>query len=66
MKKIFGVLALSLLFVGSANAQDEEKLIVKPSGRILLDGGLFKAKEGDEKFNDGFAVPDMRVGFKAK
>ncbi|MGI6233477.1 MAG: OprO/OprP family phosphate-selective porin [Prevotella sp.] len=58
------LLALSCSY--QAKAQDEEtKLVVKPSGRILLDGGLFDMEYNDEKFNDGVAIPDMRVGFKA-
>lgn len=63
MKRLL-LLTLGLTMIGAAKAQ-EEKLEIKPSGRILLDGGLFKANEQDDKFNDGFAIPDMRVGFSA-
>lgn len=62
--KRFIILTLGLAMIYGANAQ-ENKLEIKPSGRILLDGGLFKANEQDDKFNDGFAIPDMRVGFGA-
>lgn len=57
MKRLL-LLTLGLTMICGAKAQ-EEKLEIKPSGRILLDGGLFKANEQDDKFNDGFAIPDM-------
>ena len=63
MKRLL-LLTLGLTMICGAKAQ-EEKLEIKPSGRILLDGGLFKADGQDDKFNDGFAIPDMRVGFSA-
>lgn len=66
MKRIFIMMALGLALVSSAKAQEEDKLVVKPSGRILMDAGLFDANNYNEKFNDGMAIPDMRVGFKAK
>ena len=67
MKKtiLFG---LALLAATTLQAQEktESKLVVKPSGRILLDAGLFDANdEINNQLNDGMAVPDMRVGFKA-
>lgn len=67
MKKtiLFG---LALLAATTLQAQEktESKLVVKPSGRILLDAGLFDASdEINNQLNDGMAVPDMRVGFKA-
>jgi phosphate-selective porin OprO/OprP len=67
MKKIISALALCLFITCNANAQDdEEKLVIKPSGRILMDAGLFDADKLNNQFNDGFAIPDVRVGFKAK
>jgi len=66
MKRIFIMMAFGLALVSSAKAQEEDKLVVKPSGRILMDAGLFDANNYNEKFNDGMAIPDMRVGFKAK
>lgn len=63
MKKyiILGALGLSLIFPSLTKAQDEFK--VSPSGRILMDGGLFDSK--NKSFVDGVAVPDLRVGAKA-
>ena len=67
MKKtiLFG---LALLAATTLQAQEktESKLVVKPSGRILLDAGLFNASdEINNQLNDGMGIPDMRVGFKA-
>lgn len=63
MKKyiILGAFGLSLIFPSLTKAQDEFK--VSPSGRILMDGGLFDSK--NKSFVDGVAVPDLRVGAKA-
>jgi len=67
MKNRISVMALCLLMVGGAYAQnEEEELIVTPSGRILMDGGLFDAGKENNLFNDGFAIPDMRISMKAK
>lgn len=65
MKHILLTLALGAIATG-AYAQEETKLEVKPSGRVLFDGGLFDANEQNDKLNDGFAVPDVRMGVKAK
>lgn len=63
-KYIFiGILGLSSLFSLQSKAQDGDKLTVTPTGRILLDGGIFESN--NEKLNDGVAVPDLRVGVKA-
>lgn len=40
----------------------EEKLEVKPSGRILMDAGYFNADEQKDKFVSGVAIPDVRLG----
>ena len=66
MKRLFVLLGTALFLNFGAYAQNHEnKLVIKPSGRILVDGGLFDANEQNEKFNDGFAVPDMRIGCNA-
>lgn len=65
MKKIYILTFLAAAFAAAAMAQNETKLVVKPTGRILMDGGLFDSKEFDEQFTDGFAIPDARVGVKA-
>lgn len=64
MKQLI-LLILCLAVCYNTYAQQEEKLVIKPSGRVLMDAGLFNASEQDEKFNDGVAIPDMRIGFSA-
>lgn len=62
MNKTLTALALSLLVTGSANAQtSEDKISIKPSGRILMDMGFFDADHRNDEMNDGCAIPDMRV-----
>ncbi len=65
VRKTIIALVLGLLAV-HASAQGEDKLVIKPTGRVLMDGGLFDANADNDKFNDGFAVPDLRIGVKAK
>ena len=60
------LLALCLCMASAANAQ-EEKLVVKPSGRILMDGAALGSNDEtlNEKAEGGFAVPDVRLGVSA-
>ena len=64
--KQFILILLGLMLMGTAHSQDEEKLTVKPSGRILMDAGAFHADHYNDKFNDGVAIPDVRIGFGAQ
>lgn len=52
-------------FAAAANAQ-ENKLVVKPSGRILMDAAFLNSsnKTVDEQCVDGVNVPDIRIGMK--
>ena len=43
-------------------APAEEKIEVKPSGRILMDAGVFGADAQKDKFASGVAIPDVRMG----
>lgn len=45
--------------------QEKTKFEVKPTGRILMDGGVFISPD-KELFKDGFAIPDARLGVKMK
>lgn len=57
--------ALIMGFAAAANAQ-ENKLVVKPSGRILMDAAFLNSsnKAVDEQCVDGVNVPDVRIGMK--
>ena len=57
--------ALVMGFAAAANAQ-ENKLGVKPSGRILMDAAFLNSsnKTVDEQCVDGVNVPDIRIGMK--
>lgn len=54
---------LLILFSVQVNAQEQPVLQVRPTGRILMDGGLFHSD--NKNFIDGIAIPDVRVGVKA-
>lgn len=65
MKKYMMAAALVMGFAAAANAQ-ENKLVVKPSGRILMDAAFLNSsnKAVDEQCVDGVNVPDIRIGMK--
>lgn len=67
MKKSIFLASAALLCVPAAlMAQDDEpKLKINPTGRILLDGALYASPQKYE-FKDGFAIPDVRLGAKAQ
>lgn len=44
---------------------EKTKFEIKPTGRILMDGGVFISPD-KELFKDGFAIPDARLGVKMK
>ena len=54
-------LPLLLLPSLAAVADDEPKLSVKPSGRILMDAALYASPQ-KELFPDGVAIPEARLG----
>ena len=57
------ILSLSLAALATtASAQDEPKLTVKPSGRILMDAAYINPQHQDDVLNSGVGIPDMRVG----
>ncbi len=43
-------------------AQEEPKLVVKPSARILFDGTYVNSTHQEKQLNSGVGIPDMRVG----
>ena len=44
----------------------EEKIEIKPAGRILFDGGVFGANHYHDQFVSGVAMPDIRAGLGAR
>ncbi|MDE6811959.1 MAG: ATPase [Muribaculaceae bacterium] len=46
-------------------AKEKTKFEIKPTGRILMDGGVFISPD-KQLFKDGFAIPDARLGVKMK
>ena len=64
IRKIITVtLFLTLLFTFQRASAQENSFSLKPSGRILMDAGLFSSKNKD--FANGAAIPDVRIGLKA-
>jgi len=66
IKIFYPVLAVLLILncTISLKAQNsEDKLTVTPTGRILMDAGIYNSS--NESFHDGVAIPDFRVGAKA-
>lgn len=63
---IAAISAIAMLGAGfNAYAGDDEpKLEIKPTGRVLMDGAIY-APDGDG-FADGAALPDIRLGAKVK
>ena len=63
MTKLMTMATIAIaLLCGRMQAQ-ENKLVVKPTGRILLDAGWLDSDNKD--LTGGLAIPDMRVGVKA-
>lgn len=68
MKRIILIAACGLMVCTHTFAQeDEPKLVVKPSGRILMDAGVMHSSDPalDDQLNDGVAIPDVRAGLSA-
>ncbi len=62
MKKIITIMALWLAVTSASYAQEEPKLTVKPSGRILMDAAYVNADHQEDKLKSGVGIPDFRVG----
>lgn len=60
--RILTVLVSGLCTLASV-AQDEPKLSLAPTGRVLMDGAIYGSN--DNRFTDGVAIPDVRLGLKA-
>ena len=55
-------MALWLTVTVAALAQEEPKLTVKPSGRILFDAAYINPQHQEDDLKSGVGIPDMRVG----
>lgn len=64
-KRILSV-AIMLMGIVATFAQEQPKLEVRPIARLLMDGALIDAGKEEEDLNDGFAIPDIRIGVAAK
>ena len=62
MKKQLLMMAMGLMIATTVNAQEEPKVSIKPTGRILLDAAYVKPQEEEDKLKSGAAIPDFRVG----
>ena len=62
MKKTMMMVAIGLVMATVLHAQEEPKLEVKPSGRILFDATYVDSQHQEDQLNSGVGIPDMRVG----
>ena len=60
-KKLF-IAAMMAMLATAVNAQEELKLSIKPSGRILFDAAYINPQHEEDKLNSGVGIPDFRVG----
>lgn len=59
-KKVYIILFLAFI---QANLFAQNKLTVRPVGRILMDGGIFESNQIG--LNSGIGIPDFRIGAMA-
>lgn len=62
MKKLTWLMAAGLSLSTAIWAQEEPKLVVKPSGRILMDASYVNGDHQKDDLRSGVGIPDMRVG----
>ena len=62
MKRFLTIFTLWMTVSLVISAQEEPKLIVKPSGRILFDAAYINPQHKEDQLNSGVGIPDMRVG----
>lgn len=56
------IIAVWLAMSAAVQAQEEPKLTVKPSGRILFDAAYINPQHQEDELKSGVGIPDMRVG----
>ena len=63
MTKRLIIMTLVVLTMGTtAYAQEEPKLVAKPSGRILFDAAYLNPQHQEDELKSGVGIPDFRVG----
>ena len=62
MKRSITLLAVGLAMAATVSAQEEPKLTLKPSGRILFDAAYVNPQYQEDELKSGVGIPDMRVG----
>ena len=58
MKTRVNLLMAALAMATTVSAEDEPKLTVKPSGRILFDAAYIHPQHQEDKLNSGVGTPD--------
>lgn len=61
MKKLM-MMAMGLMMASPMQAQEEPKLVAKPSGRILFDAAYVNPQHQEDELKSGVGIPDFRVG----
>ena len=55
-------MAMGLMMASAMQAQEEPKLVAKPSGRILFDAAYVNPQHQEDELKSGVGIPDFRVG----
>ena len=56
------MMAMGLMMASTMQAQEEPKLVAKPSGRILFDAAYVNPQHQEDELKSGVGIPDFRVG----
>ncbi|MBR5325857.1 MAG: ATPase, partial [Prevotella sp.] len=62
MTKTILMMAVGLMMASVMQAQEEPKLVAKPSGRILFDAAYVNPQHQEDELKSGVGIPDFRVG----
>ena len=62
MTKTILMMAMGLMMASTMQAQEEPKLVAKPSGRILFDAAYVNPQHQENELKSGVGIPDFRVG----
>ena len=62
MKRTMLMMAIGFAIAVAVQAEEEPKLVVKPSGRILFDAAYLNPQNHEDELKSGVGIPDVRVG----